>query len=241
MNTMKKQLFWGASVLLAALLLSGPAQAQLSEEAPSPEVRQALQAYEAGDFKAARRQFGALSRKGLAVGQFNLAMMHIRDEITPSNLKLAESLLLKAAGQGFVHAEHALGQFYDLGLGGKSDRARAMQWTALAAEHGHPDAQMAYATAHYLGRGTALNKPEAAKWYREVAKTGDVGAQYLLASMYETGDGVSQDLRLALYWYQNAAMNGDIAARIKAVEVDKKLKSDTPASEPTAPASAKPI
>jgi uncharacterized protein len=233
--------FCGGVAVAAALLFTSTAHAQLSEESPNPAVQKALQAYEQSDFKAARKQFEALARKGLAVAQFNLAMMHIRDEITPSNLKLAESLLLKAAGQGFVHAEHALGQFYDLGMGGKSDRARAIRWTALAAQHGHPDAQMEFATAHYLGRGTALNKPEAAKWFREVAKTGDVGAQYLLASMYETGDGVAQDLRLALYWYQNAALNGDIAARIKAVEVDKKLQPEAPAPEPAAPAPAKPV
>jgi uncharacterized protein len=225
---------------MAALLFSAGAQAQLSEEAGNPAVQKALQAYEAGDLKAARKQFEALSRKGLPVAQFNLAMMHIREEITPANLKLAESLLLKAAQQGFIRAEHALGQFYDLGVAAKPDAARAIKWTALAAEHGHPEAQMEYATAHYLGRGTPLNKAEAAKWYREAAKTGDVGAQYLLASMYETGDGVAQDLRLALYWYQNAALNGDIAARIKAVELDKKLEPPA-APTPGAPAGAKPV
>jgi uncharacterized protein len=234
-------------VAASACLLLGavwPAHAQLSEEASNPAVRSALRAYESGQFSAAQRQFAALAKKGLPVAQFNLAMMHLRDEINPAKAKSnreAERLLLAAAGKGFVRAEHALAQFYDLGLGGKQDLARSFKWTALAAEHGHPEAQIDYATAFYLGRGTAMNKAEAAKWFRVVAQSGDEGAQYLLASMYETGDGVAQDLRLALYWYQIAAQNGDLAARYKAAEVEKKLQReaapDAPApTQPAAPA-----
>jgi uncharacterized protein len=223
------------------LLAQGLAQAQLSEEAANPAVRSALRAYETGQLAAAQRQFAQLARKGLPVAQFNLAMMHLRDEIKPTKTKSnreAERLLLAAAGKGFVRAEHALAQYYDLGLGGKQDITRAFKWTALAAEHGHPEAQIDYATALYLGRGTTMDKAEAAKWFRVVAQTGDEGAQYLLASMYETGDGIAQDLRLALYWYQQAAQNGDVAARYKAAELSKKLQPEAPAPKPPEPAAS---
>jgi uncharacterized protein len=216
------------AVCAAMLLAQGFAHAQFSDEAANPAVRSALRAYEAGQLATAQRQFAALAKKGQPVAQFNLAMMHLRGEIKPTPAKssqTAERLLLAAAGKGFVRAEHALAQFYELGLGGKQDLARAVQWTALAASNGHAQAQLDYATALYLGRGIGVDKALAAKWFQVVAQTGDEGAQYLLASMFETGDGVAQDLRLALYWYQQAAQNGDLAARYKAAEVQQRLSS----------------
>lgn len=206
------------------------ADASISASAPAPATRvtlaQALATYERGDLPGAERQFRQLSRQGVALGDYNLAMMHLRSEVPKPDPRLARELLMRAAGRGLVRAELALGQFFEQGAGGTPDLVRAQSWYLKAAEHGSADAQVAVATAFYLGRGAPQDPAQAAAWYREAAKAGDVGAQYLIASMYESGLGVDRDLRLARYWYDIAARNGDEAAPYKLKALDAALTAD---------------
>lgn len=187
------------------------------------EIDAALADYEAGRLPEAERGFRQLAGQGSPVGRYNLAMMHVRDEVARPDKHEAVHLLEVSADQGFVRSEYALGQVYELGVVGKPDQARSVQWYRRAAEHGHVDAQVSLATAYYLGRGIGKDMAEAAQWYRQAAGGGDIGAQYLIASMYEKGLGVDQDLRLARYWYDVAAQNGDEAAPLKVKEIDERL------------------
>ncbi len=228
------------NVAFAAALCAGCAQStpQSTQQTPSIEgsaspsraassapLDAALQSYEQGDLAAAERGFRALAEKQLPVAQFNLAMMHLREELHPADPAVAVTLLERAAAGGFVSAEYALGQVYELGLlGDRRDLTAANRWYTAASLHGHVDAQVALATAYFLGRGVGKDFKEAAHWYREAAKGGDVGAQYILASMYEHGDGVTTDLRLARYWYDIAARNGDEAAPGKRDEIDALMR-----------------
>lgn len=214
-----------ACVALAALL--GGAGAATAVDAPAPKgVAQqvqldiALAAYERGDLAQAEAAFRTLAAQDLPVAWFNLAMMHLRDEITPADPAEAVRLLQRAAQAGFVRAEHALGEVHEQGVLGRPDLVEAHRWYLRAAVHGHVDAQVSMGTAYFLGRGAPRDMAQAAHWYREAAKAGEVGAQYILASMYEHGDGVPQDLRLARYWYQAAADNGDDAAPGKLRQLD---------------------
>lgn len=203
--------------LIAALVLAliGPVHANTLD--------QALAAYERGELETAAKGFTELSRQGLPLGDYNLAMMHIRSELPLPDLPEAKRLLERAAAQRLVRAQLALGQWHEQGLQGKADLRAAAHWYGLAAASGSVDGQVQLATAYYLGRGLAKNMAQAAHWYREAAKGGDVGAQYLIASMYEKGLGVSADLRLARYWYDIAARNGDEAAPAKLKELDQRL------------------
>ena len=208
------------AVLSAATTLS---------HAQSTPMDAAVAAYEAGDLKTAAAGFAALSAQHKPLGDFNLAMMHLRAEVPKPNGRLAKRLLERAAAKNLVLAELALGQFYEQGRLGKRDMVQANSWYALAAEHGNTDGQVAIATAYYLGRGATVDMVQAARWYREAANGGDVGAQYLLASMYESGLGLTADLRLARYWYDIAARNGDEAAPTKVKEMDARLAEGPPA------------
>jgi len=213
---------WAAFTLLAAL--TGTALA-----APPPSVESAIAAYANDDLPAAAVGFTYFARRGDALAAYNLAMMHLRDELPHANAAAAQHLLLQAARQHFVRAELALGQFYEQGRqhpGGTPDLKQAQRWYALAAAHGSVDAQVAVGTAFYLGRGARLDPAQAALWFKQAANGGDVGAQYLLASMYESGLGVVQDLRLARYWYAAAAANGDDAAPFKVKELDARLSQE---------------
>jgi len=206
-----------------AALMATAAYATSPTTTPPDKLAAAVAASEAGDLKTAAAGFAALSAQHNPLGDFNLAMMHIRAEVPKPNGRLAKRLLERAAAKDFVLAELALGQLYEQGLLGKRDLVRANSWYVRAAEHGNTDAQVAIGTAFYLGRGAAKDMVQAARWFREAANGGDVGAQYLLASMYESGLGLTVDLRLARYWYDIAARNGDEAAPTKVKELDRRL------------------
>jgi TPR repeat protein len=215
------------ALALAALIATSAHGAEPAK--PPDKMAATFAAYEAGDLKAAAAGFAALSAQHNPLGDFNLAMMHIRAEVPKPNGRLAKRLLERAAAKNLVLAELALGQFYEQGMLGKRDLVQANVWYALAAEHGNTDGQVAIGTAYYLGRGAAKDMAQAARWFREAANGGDVGAQYLLASMYETGLGLTADLRLARYWYDIAARNGDEAAPTKVKELDARLAEGPPA------------
>ena len=194
--------------LITALLLA----ATVSQGAT---LSQALTAYDDGDMKAAARGFTASAGRGEALGQFNLAMMHLRKEVPGASDAQAWRWLQRAAAQQLALAENALGEMIEQGRRGKPDPRAACGWFERAAEHGNGDGALATATCYYLGRGRAQDMALAHRWYLEAAKSGDVGAQYLVASMFEAGLGVEADVRLARYWYEAAARNGDVAARAK--------------------------
>lgn len=178
-------------------------------------LHEALTAYDVGDLKAAAQGFADAAGRGEPLGQFNLAMMHLRKEVAGASDAQAWQLLQRAAAQKLALAENALGEMIEQGRHGKPDPAAACGWFERAAEQGHGDAALAIATCHYLGRGRSRDMTQAHRWYLEAAKSGDVGAQYLVASMFEKGLGVEADERLARYWYGVAAQNGDVAARAK--------------------------
>jgi uncharacterized protein len=207
--------------LHAALLLP------MGADAMAPRQQEALgaavAAYESGRLQEAQRRMRPLAAQGVPAAMFNLAVMHLRGEIVPADLRQARRWLEQAAAQGFVTAMFALGQALEAGQLGARDLAASTQWYARAAQAGSVQGQVALAAAFYLGRGAAHDAAQAAHWFREAAKGGDVGAQYLIASMYEQGHGVRADLRLARYWYDVAARNGDIAAPGKRQEMDQRM------------------
>ncbi|MCE4558220.1 tetratricopeptide repeat protein [Pelomonas cellulosilytica] len=201
------------TTLTAALLLA----ASLAQAGP---LSDALTAYDEGRMKAAARGFTASAARGEALGQFNLAMMHLRRELPRASDAKAWDLLQRAAAQQLAHAENALGEMIEQGRHGAVDKVTACDWFERAAGHGHGDGALATGTCYYLGRGRPQDMANAHRWYLEAAKAGDVGAQYLVASMFETGLGVEADARLARYWYNAAANNGDEAAKAKVKALD---------------------
>lgn len=213
---------------VVAALATGCLHAALAAAAPpltpalQDELDRAVLAYESGRLAPALAAFESLSQRQVPAAQYNLAVMHLRDEVPKPDLAQARRLLTLSAEAGFVTAQVALAQALEAGHFGARDLLLAHRWYEVAATAGSVDAQVAMGTAHYLGRGATKDATAAVRWFREAAKGGDVGAQYLLASMYEQGDGVERDLRLARYWYAIAAKNGDEAAPDKLKELDAK-------------------
>lgn len=117
----------------------------------------------------------------------------------------AVTLYRRAAKQGHMKAQYALGIELILGRGTKKDEAAALECFTNAAEQGYRDAQYNVAEMNWNGQGCAVNKEKAILFYTLCAKQGDHDAQYKLGRIYEAGDGVSQDFRKAFYYYDLAA------------------------------------
>lgn len=217
---------WGVALAACVALSAGAAAPGTAEVALNGALTDALTEaigqYGRGQTDAARRAFEALSARGVAAADYNLALMHLNGDL-PGGPAEARRLMQRAAQAGFVTAMVGLGQLHEDGRLGRRDLPRSLRWYLRAAHAGSVDAQVAAGTAYYLGRGAPQDMAQAAQWYRLAAVGGDVGAQYLIASMYETGLGVARDLRLARYWYDAAARNGDEAAPDKVKELDARL------------------
>jgi len=119
----------------------------------------------------------------------------------------------KAAEQGNLWGQNALGSMYQLGMGVKQDYAEAVKWFRKSAKQGNASAQNLLGKAYALGTGVKKNYTEAVKWYRKAAMQDYADAEYKLSVMYSKGQGVKRDLGAAARWRQMAAEQGHAEAQ----------------------------
>jgi TPR repeat protein len=133
----------------AALLLAGTAWAG---------VKEGVEAWQAGNFDAAVREWRPLADKGDADAQFNLGQAYKLGRGVPAaDLRIAQSWYEKAAQQGHAQARANLG----LILFQNGERQRALPWIRKAAEDGDPRAQYVLGTALFNGDVVAKDWPRA--------------------------------------------------------------------------------
>ena len=104
-----------------------------------------------------------------------------------ANLELARSWYEKAARQGHVLAQYALGNMWDYGEGGEQDYEQARFWYRAAAMNNERDAQMHFARMLQTGRGGYQSLEEAAEWYFKAVEQGDELAATNLAMLHLDG------------------------------------------------------
>ena len=124
--------------LLAAALLAAPAAA---------DVRRGVDAWSAGDYVAAVREWRGSGEAGDPDAQFNLAQAYRLGRGVAANLAEAERLYDAAARQGHVQAADN----YGLLLFQSGRREQALPYVSAAAERGDPRAQYLLGIAHFNG------------------------------------------------------------------------------------------
>ena len=134
----------------AALLLLGAGAAVA-------DVKAGVDAWQAGNYAAAVKEWRPLADKGDADAQFNLGQAYKLGRGVPGDLRTAQSWYEKAAQQGHGQAQANLG----LILFQNGDRARAMPWIRKAADAGDPRAQYVLGTAMFNGDLVAKDWPRA--------------------------------------------------------------------------------
>ncbi len=105
------------------------------------EMGAALAAYRGGDWAVARDKFLTLAEGGDALAQHNLGTLYVVGKGVPQDYGKAVNWYRKAASQGFVDAQYALGLMYADGyiLSPDGD-SLARKWFEQAASQGHEEA-----------------------------------------------------------------------------------------------------
>jgi len=120
-------------------------------------VRNGVEAWQAGNFEEAIRQWRPLADRGDADAQYNIAQAYFLGRGVPQNMNLAEQWYQRAARQG--HEEAAAN--YGLLLFQNGRRRDALPWIESAAARGDARAQYVLGTALFNGDLIAQDLPRA--------------------------------------------------------------------------------
>ncbi len=105
----------------------------------------AVDAYERGDYEAARKELQPLAAAGDAKSQVRLGLMYREGRGAPRDPKAAFSWLLRAAKQGRPDAQFLVGTMYRRGEGTPQDEQAGLTWLRRAAAQGNVKAAEAIA------------------------------------------------------------------------------------------------
>ena len=107
-----------------------------------------------------------------------------------------------------------LGEFYNLGLGVKSDPYKAMYYYRDAVAKGSTDA--AYLLGNIYLQQKEYGAPKRAiEFFMLGASEGHIACQKKLAELYLNGKVVQKSKEKAIKWYAEAAKSGDVESEIK--------------------------
>ncbi len=151
-------------VLLFAILLLGGAGSALADTGAG------IEAYERGDYAAARAAWGPLAADGDAQAQYFLGNLYSKGDGVARDLGQALYWFRAAAEQGESYGQFALGYVYEHGLGAAPDLAAAVRWYRAAAVQGNLAAGNNLGLMYEQGRGVARDYVRAYAWYTRAAE-----------------------------------------------------------------------
>jgi len=122
----------------------------------------------------------------------------------------AEDFLAKANEQGHVRAAQLLGRFYQTGVNGKPDPARAIPLYEQGAKVGDPYAQYALARALLAGNGVAADVERGMGLLVKAAESGHTYAMNQLGGEYKFGKNIKADPARSAAFFQESTDRGDV-------------------------------
>lgn len=180
--------------------------------ASADQLKDALAAYNRGDFAVAVRLLHPLADGGNSAAEIRLGQMYWNGQGVEQDFSMAARLYLSAALRGDSEAQVLLGQLYFEGVGVPQDDGQAAKWFRAAAEQDVTSAESILAYMYRNGRGVKQSDVDAVKWFRKAADKGDANAQWRLGDLYRLGQGVPQDFVLAHMWFNLSAARGEQTA-----------------------------
>ncbi|HYN45796.1 MAG TPA: SPOR domain-containing protein [Allosphingosinicella sp.] len=171
--------------LIAAAALGTAAAAQpgtrsgLPADRASNNVRVGVEAWQAGNYDEAVRQWRPLADRGDADAQYNIAQAYFLGRGVPQNMNLAEQWYERAARQGHEEAQAN----YGLLLFQNGRRREAMPWIERAANRGDARAQYVLGTSLFNGDVIARDLPRAYAMMTRAAQQNLAPAVTQLAEM----------------------------------------------------------
>jgi S1-C subfamily serine protease len=174
-------------------------------------VREALDAYQRGDYAGALTACKSAAEQGDASCQNLLGILYSEGRGVPKNEADAARWFRKAADQDHAIACFNLGRAYQFGRGVTQSNEEAIKWYGKAAEQHVPEGEFAYG---FLLVAAERNEREGLKWIRKAARQGLPGAESFLGLVYDKGLGVKANERTSVKWYLLGANHGEPLAQI---------------------------
>jgi TPR repeat protein len=126
------------------------------------------------------------------------------------NFSAAFAAYQQAAAKGKIDAMEALGELYENGQGTPKDRAKAIEWYALAGEHGDGISAARAATLRTLPPEKPQTPAEQIAALQPLAASGNADAQLRLALLLGPTDKTA-----AIGWLQKSATGGNLEAKLR--------------------------
>lgn len=147
--------------------------------------------------------------QGHAGAQFHYGFMLAHGKMgEPKNEALALDWYMKAAKQGYVRAERAVGVSLFFGRGCTMDYATAVEWFKKASDHGCEESANLLGYCYHNGYGVPQDEVEATICFQKAARAGDANAQYNFGVNLRRGKGAPQDLVTSFKWFHLSALKG---------------------------------
>ena len=173
----------------------------------------ASKAFFAGDYGKAKQLWEKLAADNDPVALTNLGIMYQKGIGAKRDVKMAETLYLRAANLGYAQGQFDLANLYYNGDGIKQDYKAAGRWYMAAALSGHLPSQYYLAQMYDHGEGTKEDKGQALSWYVKAADGGLPQAKYVVGRKLLTGEDIQQDHPKAIPYLLDAADGGVPDAR----------------------------
>ena len=152
-----------------------------------------LDAWRAGDLKAAHSHWNKAAAAGDADAQYNLATLYQSGLGIDADPDAAATLYAEAARRLVPVAAVALTRIKRAGYGVDIRAQDALDYLQGAASRGSALAQFELAIAYDRGIGVTQNHASAALWYQRAARQGMREAQYNLGVLFDEGLGAPRD------------------------------------------------
>ena len=156
------------TIILSFLLLS----CDITVTNTTADFQAGLDAYQAGDYATALKEFRSLAEQGFADAQYNLAWMYEHGEGVTQDYKKALKWYQLAVEQGDATAGHQLGVMHHYGWGVKTNYKEALRFYRLAAPQ-VVQSQYSLGAMYYQGQGVNQDIVIAYMWFYVAAENGN--------------------------------------------------------------------
>ena len=148
--------------------------------------------------------YGQAAKQGNPGALYYYGVMHFNGygvELTTPNRMRGVNLILRAARQGNVNAQLAMGNIFEYGLIGVYNTLRSYKWYRDAANSGSVQGKFNLGVLYFRGHSVDQSYDRAFKLFEDAAYEGHVDSQYNLGYMYENGLGVEKNKYQSKFWF----------------------------------------
>jgi TPR repeat protein len=193
---------------IAALYPSADVQSAI----PSADLVTGIEAYNKGDFVAARKSLQTAVDRGEPEAMVNLGYMYARGHGVRSDPAFALQLYRRAADTGDGEGMNAVGYRYNFAP--TPDLDKAIHWYCMAVFRGNPRAMNNVAILFYNGQGVGQDREEARSLWRQAMERGSLNAKTNLGQDLASDGILSSAERLAgREMLRDAALHGSARAQ----------------------------